>query len=89
MASNLISIIIATLMLMLIKPTTSSIGFLVIGDWGGKPDAPYYKEAQVKAAAGMSKVATDIHANFVLALGDNFYYDGVDESDSHRFSDTW
>ena len=89
MASNLISIIIATLMLMLIKPTTSSIGFLVIGDWGGKPDAPYYTEAQVKAAAGMSKVATDIHANFVLALGDNFYYDGVDESDSHRFSDTW
>lgn len=89
MSSHLFYIFIVTLML--IKSTTSSngLGFIVIGDWGGKDSPPYYKDAQVKAAAGMSKVATDINANFIMALGDNFYYDGVEESDSTRFADTW
>ncbi|KAE8300964.1 Tartrate-resistant acid phosphatase type 5 [Larimichthys crocea] len=37
----------------------------------------------------MSKVADQMGADFVLALGDNFYYKGVDSVDSPRFQDTF
>ena len=36
-------------------------------------------------AREMGKIATQMGADFVLALGDNFYYTGVDSVDSPRF----
>lgn len=33
----------------------------------------------------MSKIADQMGADFVLALGDNFYYKGVNTVDSPRF----
>lgn len=40
---------------------------------------------QKTTAREMSKVAEQMGADFVLALGDNFYYKGVDSVDSPRF----
>lgn len=68
----------------------SSISFLALGDWGGTGYAPYTTSAQIQTAAGMAKVSKEISANFVVALGDNFYSDGVQKSSSSiRFKDTW
>lgn len=63
----------------------TSIKFLAIGDWGGVPYPPYITAVQKATAQEMSKVAEQMGADFVLALGDNFYYKGVDNVDSPRF----
>lgn len=67
----------------------TSIKFLAVGDWGGLPYPPYITAVQKATAQEMSKVAEQVGADFVLALGDNFYYKGVDSVDSPRFKDTF
>lgn len=67
----------------------TSIKFLVVGDWGGLPYPPYVTGVQKATAREMSKVAEQVGADFVLALGDNFYFKGVDSVDSPRFQDTF
>ncbi|KAK7929559.1 hypothetical protein WMY93_005954 [Mugilogobius chulae] len=67
----------------------TSIKFLAIGDWGGVPYPPYITAVQKTTAQEMSKVAEQVGADFVLALGDNFYYKGVDSVDSPRFKSTF
>lgn len=63
----------------------TSIKFLAVGDWGGVPYPPYITAVQKATAREMSKVAEQMGADFILALGDNFYYKGVDSVDSPRF----
>ena len=63
----------------------TSIKFLAVGDWGGVPYPPYITAVQKATAREMSKIAEQMGADFVLALGDNFYYKGVDSVDSPRF----
>jgi tartrate-resistant acid phosphatase type 5 len=46
--------------------------FLVFGDWGRQGERD-----QVEVAEQMGKTAQNIRAKFVVALGDNFYEDGV------------
>lgn len=58
---------------------------MAVGDWGGVPYPPYITAVQKATAQEMSKVAEQMGADFVLALGDNFYYKGVDSVDSPRF----
>lgn len=67
----------------------TSIKFLIVGDWGGLPYPPYVTGVQKATAREMSKVAEQVGTDFVLALGDNFYFKGVDSVDSPRFKDTF
>ena len=55
----------------------------------GVDTPPYYTKGQLTSAAGMSKVASAINSQFVLALGDNFYDDGVTEEADPRFQETF
>ena len=66
-----------------------SVNFLSIGDWGGIPYPPYHTPGQKAASKGMAKIATEIDSEFVLALGDNFYFSGVENADSKRFEETF
>ena len=63
----------------------TSIKFLALGDWGGVPLPPYITPVEKATALEMGRVAEQMGADFVLALGDNFYYKGVDSVDSPRF----
>lgn len=67
----------------------TSIKFLAVGDWGGVPYPPYITAVQKATAREMSKVAEQMGADFILALGDNFYYKGVNSVDSPRFKETF
>lgn len=67
----------------------TSIRFLAIGDWGGLPYPPYVTAVQKTTAREMSKVAEQMGADFILALGDNFYFRGVESVDSQRFQVSW
>lgn len=67
----------------------TSIKFLAVGDWGGVPLPPYVTPVEKATAREMGNIAEQMGADFVLALGDNFYYKGVDTVDSPRFQDTF
>lgn len=67
----------------------TSLKFLAVGDWGGLPYPPYVTAVQEATAREMGKVAEQMGADFVLALGDNFYYTGVESVDSPRFKYTF
>lgn len=57
----------------------------MIGDWGGLPYIPFTTEIEKAVAQQMGKFAAKNNVEFVLALGDNFYYDGVKDSGDPRF----
>ncbi len=63
----------------------SSIRFLVLGDWGGLPRPPYITPIEKATANMMAKTASQMGADFILALGDNFYYKGVTDVNDPRF----
>lgn len=57
--------------------TTSYLSFLLIGDWGGSGVPPYYTPGEEMTAYSMSIIASQTNAQFVIALGDNFYALGL------------
>ena len=87
----------------------SLLRFLAIGDWGGKSKPPYCTDEQREVANGMALVASSStgvgnksdddgespvpEAEFVLALGDNFYAAGLPMKDPEhatlRFTKTF
>ncbi len=71
------------------KPSDSALSFLVLGDWGGQPRAPYTTPAEVAIAAVMGTKAAEIGSKFTLALGDNFYDTGVRDVADLRFKETF
>ncbi|XP_025109580.1 tartrate-resistant acid phosphatase type 5-like [Pomacea canaliculata] len=66
-----------------------SLRFLVIGDMGGLPTWPYTTFVEVGTAEEMGKIADLYSPQFVLELGDNFYYDGVKNVQDKRFEVTF
>ncbi len=59
--------------------------FFVIGDWGGLPFFPYDTPSEVAVAVAMGKLGAQLNTSFQLALGDNFYFDGVSSVTDPRF----
>lgn len=66
-----------------------ALQFLAVGDWGGVPDPPFATPREVATAVAMGRAAEEPGADFVLALGDNFYYRGVRDEWDPRFQDTF
>ena len=65
------------------------LSFMVIGDWGGQPTAPYTTAAEREVAQQMGKTAAALGSSFTVALGDNFYDTGVTSAHDPRFQETF
>ena len=63
----------------------NSVNIIVMGDWGGIPFFPYYTPFEKMNAKQMIKTAAEQQTDFVLALGDNFYHNGVVNEYDSRF----
>ncbi|KAM8793912.1 tartrate-resistant acid phosphatase type 5 [Eudromia elegans] len=70
-------------------PGGAALQFLALGDWGGVPEPPFATPRQRATAAAMGGAAAALGADFVLALGDNFYYEGVRDERDPRFQATF
>lgn len=87
-----LNILFTFIVLQYLTPTTSSndgLDFLVLGDWGGLPTSPYITKNEVAISKQMKKTAMNSTSQFVIALGDNFYYDGVKDVNDDRFTETY
>ncbi|XP_078264219.1 tartrate-resistant acid phosphatase type 5-like [Rhinoraja longicauda] len=67
----------------------NSIRFIAFGDGGGLPYPPYATTVQKATANEMGRVAQESGADFVLNVGDNFYYRGVKNVNDFRFKETF
>ena len=61
-----------------------ALSFLAMGDWGAHGTLE-----QRRVAQQMGVVAEALKAEFVLALGDNFYPDGVSSASDRQFVTSW
>ncbi|KAJ3319867.1 hypothetical protein HDV06_005843 [Boothiomyces sp. JEL0866] len=64
---------------------TKKLTFLAIGDWGADYNLPYLR----MVADQMDIKAEQTDADFVIALGDNFYNDGVTSPDDPKWKVLW
>lgn len=65
------------------------VSFFVMGDWGGLPDSPYRTAIELGVSDTMTKYAKSHDTKFQIALGDNFYFNGVKNADDRRFKETY
>ena len=72
------------------RDAETPLSFLVLGDWGGSSDSSPTTAAQVANGKGMAAVAANLSAQFIMAVGDNFYSTGIHGDDhAQRFVDTF
>lgn len=69
--------------------SVESLRFLALGDWGGLPFWPYATPIEMAVGEQMGKITTAYQTSFNLALGDNFYFDGVTDVEDKRFFETF
>ena len=73
-----------------IEIAKDDVNIIAVGDWGGLPTWPWFSPGQKSVAKAMDKVAGQMGSDFVLALGDNFYFDGISgDAHSKRFEKTF
>ena len=68
-----------------IKNDGGNTRFFLLGDWGGLPFEPYKTPSEIAVADAMGKLGKKLNTSFQLALGDNFYFDGVQSVNDPRF----
>ncbi|KAM3924240.1 tartrate-resistant acid phosphatase type 5 isoform 1-T2 [Leptodactylus fuscus] len=72
-----------------LKDSVPSLRFSVLGDWGGEDHPPYYTKREHLVAAELANTASKWGTDFIVAVGDNFYDDGVTDVTDMRFKETF
>lgn len=75
----------AMLVLPLADGAAPVLRFVAVGDWGGVPNAPFYTARETANAKEIARTAKILGTDFILSLGDNFYFTGVQDAEDKRF----
>ncbi|XP_047424797.1 tartrate-resistant acid phosphatase type 5b [Mugil cephalus] len=67
----------------------AALRFVGLGDWGGIPIPPYYSPHEEAVAAELDRLVRSEGVDFVLSLGDHFYFSGVKDVEDPRFKHTY
>ena len=73
------------MLLMIASLAYADLHFLAVGDWGGLPFYPWCTPGQQRVAVAMATVTERHSSDFVLSLGDHFYFHGVTSADDARW----
>lgn len=68
---------------------TPGWNFLVMGDWGGASTYPYTTVPELITAQGLATIGAQENSSYCLALGDNFYHNGVKSTTDQRWNSTF
>ena len=69
--------------------TTVLNSFVTLGDWGGAGLEDYHKTDELAVAKTLAASAASLNAQFLLNVGDNFYYYGVDSVTDPQWKTTF
>lgn len=69
--------------------TDGDVNMILLGDWGGMPTPPYASPFEEVTALQIMREAKLQNSDFVVALGDNFYFNGVTDEYDKRFQTTF
>lgn len=64
---------------------SSTLRFVAVGDWGGVPNAPFHTAREIANAKEIARTVQIMGADFIMSLGDNFYFTGVHDANDKRF----
>lgn len=67
----------------------STLRFVAVGDWGGVPNAPFHTAREMANAKEIARTVQIMGADFIMSLGDNFYFTGVHDANDKRFQETF
>ena len=70
-------------------PTVDSFKWFVLGDWGGWPAPHYSSPIQKSVADSMGRTSRIHRPEYIVGLGDNFYYHGVENENDPMFEKTF
>ncbi|KAG8523215.1 Tartrate-resistant acid phosphatase type 5 [Galemys pyrenaicus] len=78
-----------SLVLPLADGADSALRFVAVGDWGGVPNAPFHTAREMANAKEIARTVQMKKTDFILSLGDNFYFSGVHDVNDKRFQETF
>ncbi|XP_068438138.1 tartrate-resistant acid phosphatase type 5b [Clinocottus analis] len=73
----------------LLQTLEQDLRFVALADWGGISYPPYYTAHEEAVAAEVDRLAQTGGVDFILSLGDHFYFSGVKNVEDHRFKHTF
>ena len=69
--------------------STDDFHFVVLGDWGGRPAPLYTSPLQVSSAVALMKYAKLYKPEYVVSIGDHFYFNGIESVQDRRWERTF
>lgn len=66
-----------------------ALRFVAVGDWGGVPNAPFHTAREMANAKEIARTVQMKKTDFIMSLGDNFYFSGVHDANDKRFQETF